>query len=248
MIFFTRTSILMLSAAMLLVLPATANAFTEAEKAELGTVIREYVLNNPELILEAVEKHRMNETEKAEAETQNYLKDNYNALINKDLPAIGSETPDVTIVEFMDYNCGYCKRALPDITKLIEDDKKVRIVFHEMPVLGPSSQMASMWALAAHKQGKYFEYHSALMNFNGQKGEKELEKLAQDVGLDIEQIKKDAASEEVKSILSTSMSIAENLDIQGTPAFIVGKTAYRGYIGHDGLIAALKQEREQGTQ
>jgi protein-disulfide isomerase len=244
--FLSSKTALMLSAAGLMFVPAAANAFTEAEKAELGEVIRDYILENPALILEAVEKHREAETAKAEEKTQDYLKDNYEALAGKGLPSVGPEDADVTIVEFMDYNCGYCKRALPDITKLLDEDKSVRFVFHEMPVLGPTSHTAALWALAAHKQDKYFEYHAALMDHKGSKTEKELEKLGEQVGLDVAKLKEDAKSEAVNKELMTGMEIARSLGLQGTPAFIVGDQVFRGYIGHEGLVQAIKSAREEG--
>ena len=246
MTFSLSKSVLMLSAVAVLALPGVAHAFTDAEKTELGDVIRAYILDNPELILEAVEKHRANETAKAEAEAETFIKSNYDELTGQNLPFIGNPDADVTVVEFMDYNCGYCKRALPDIMKLVEQDKNVKVVFHEMPVLGPSSQAAAAWALAAHKQGKYFEYHSELMKHKGSKGEKELIKLAKKLDLDVDQMKEDAVSDATKAQLAGSFAIARKLGVQGTPAFIVGETVFRGYIGHDGLINAIKAEREKG--
>lgn len=223
-----------------------AQAFSDAEKEEMGQIIREYILENPSIIFEAVEKQRQQESAKAEERTKDFLKNNREALAGKDLPSFGAADADVTVIEFMDYNCGYCKRALPDISKLVGDDKSLRFVFHELPVLGPASRTASLWALAAHKQGKYFEFHSELMKHNGAKTEEELQKLGEKLGLDAAKLKKDAGSQEIQAALDKSKAIADSLGLQGTPAFIVGDQVFRGYIGYDGLLQAIKSERNDG--
>lgn len=244
--FLSPKFVLLMSAAAVMAVPHAANAFSDKEKAELGSVIREYVLENPSLILEAVEKHRANEEANAADAATKVLKEKYDVLAAADLPTIGNVDGDVTIIEFMDYNCGYCKRAVPDLVKLVAKDDKVKVIFHEMPVLGPTSRVAAQWALAAHNQGKYFEYHIALMEHRGSKSEKELVKLAQKLDLDVVQMKEDANSDAVKEQLATSFGVARSLGLQGTPAFIVGDQVFRGYIGHDGLIAAIESAREKG--
>lgn len=148
-------------------------------------------------------------------------------------------------MEFFDYNCGYCKRAIPDIQNVLKDDENVRFVFKEMPILGPSSRTAALWALAAHNQDKYFDYHVALMEFRGPKEEAQLEKLARDAGLDVEKMKQDIADGNIEEELNKVMSVASEIGVSGTPAFIVGETFIPGYIGEDGLKEAIKAEREK---
>ncbi len=218
---------------------------TDAQKLEVQQVIKDYLMENPELILKSVELHQTQQEENQEKNAEAKVGEHLPYLTSNDTPSAGNPDGDVTIVEFFDYNCGYCKRALSDIQKTMKVDKNVRFVFKEMPILGPSSLTASQWALAAHKQGKYFEYHTALMSHRGAKNESELSKLAEDLGLDTAQMKKDANSDEVKIILKKSMDIAREIGIQGTPAFILNGQLVRGYMGPDGLKAAIADARKK---
>jgi len=217
--------------------------YSPAQKEALGGVIKDYLMENPQVIFDAIEAHRINEEKRQQEQAESAIKDNLAKLTSADSPSIGPADADVTIVEFFDYNCGYCKRALPDVVSISETDKKVRFVFKEMPILGPTSTAAAKWAMAAHKQGKYFEYHSALMEFRGPKEEKQLEKLAKDVGLDLDQMKKDANSGEIQAMIDADVALARTIGINGTPAFIVGETLYPGYIGEDGMVNAIKEAR-----
>lgn len=222
-----------------------AHAFTDAEKDELGTIIHTYIMDNPGIVMDALEQHRANEERRQKEEAANLIKNNQDILAGKNLPSIGNPKADVTVVEFFDYNCGYCKRALPDLIKLVDSDKNLRVVFHEMPILSADSRTAALWALAAHKQGKYFEFHKAVMQHRGAKNETTLSKLAADLGLDVERLKKDAASGDVAKELAESIELARKIGINGTPAFIVGEQFFGGYIGHDGLVRAIAAERSQ---
>lgn len=220
-----------------------ASAFTDAEKKELGSIIETYILDNPDIVIRAYDKHRANEEALKQQTAADFIKNNKEALSGDHLPFAGNPKGDVTIVEFFDYNCGYCKRALPDLVSLLGDDKNLRVVFHEMPILSADSRTAALWALAAHKQGKYFEYHQALMAHRGAKNEETLSKLGADLGLDVEKLKVDAGSDAVAQELQSGVDIARQIGVTGTPAFIVGDQFYGGYIGHDGLISAIKEAR-----
>jgi len=193
--------------------------YSPAQKEALGGVIKDYLMENPQVIFDAIEAHRINEEKRQQEQAESAIKDNLAKLTSADSPSIGPADADVTIVEFFDYNCGYCKRALPDVVS------------------------TAKWAMAAHKQGKYFEYHSALMEFRGPKEEKQLEKLAKDVGLDLDQMKKDANSGEIQAMIDADVALARTIGINGTPAFIVGETLYPGYIGEDGMVNAIKEAR-----
>lgn len=223
----------------------SAQAFDDAQKKEIETIIHDYIMDNPSIIIKAYEKHQVNEATREKEKTSALVKEHIGALTAADMPSAGASAKqaDVTIVEFFDYNCGYCKRALPDLVSLIGEDKKLRVVFHEMPILSEQSHTAALWALAAHKQGKYFEYHQALMNHRGAKNEQTLSKLAEDLKLDVDKMKKDAESDTVKKELMESSKLARVLGVTGTPAFIVGEDFYGGYIGHDGLVSAIAKVR-----
>ena len=222
---------------------ALAAEFTDAQKAELKTIIKEYLKEDPGIVMQALELHRDQQEQKLTADAEEVIKQQMDKLTAKDLPSVGNPDGDVTVIEFFDYNCGYCKRALEDIQKVLNEDKKVRFVFKELPILGPTSEVAARWAEAAHRQGKYFEYHTAIMHNPAPISEETLEKAGKDVGLDIAKLKADAESEEVKASVNDSRGLAMQAQIQGTPAFIINGKLYRGYLGPDGLTRAIAEAR-----
>ena len=201
-----KTPLLSFAALMMLgASPVAAADFSDAQKAEIGNLVKEYILENPGIIFEAAQKHQEMETQAANEKAIEKIAEYQSVFAKAENVSLGNPKGDITIVEFFDYNCGYCKRALPDLQKVVDKDSNVRVVLQEMPILGPSSLTASQWALAAKKQGKYFEYHAALMEFRGPKEEAQLSKLAKDLGLDVDQMKKDAASQEVSDALQKSI-------------------------------------------
>jgi len=221
-----------------------AAAFTAGQKQQMQEIIRQYLLDNPQIIMDSVEAYRQRQMEEQDKVAEQKLGEHLTNMTAKEAPAAGNPDGDVTIVEFFDYNCGYCKRALPDIQKILAEDENLRFVFHDMPILGPTSVTAAKWALAAHKQGKYFEYHVALMKHNGPKNISELSKLAEETGLDVNKMKQDAESDDVKTMLDKSLEMARDIGIQGTPAFVLNGKLIRGYMGPDGLAEAIKAARE----
>ena len=222
----------------------SANSFTEAQQKDVESIIYNYLMENPEVIFDAVEKYRENE-EKILAEQ--FLKKfgSYkHALINGPYsPSIGPDDADIVIIEFFDYNCGYCKKAIVDILALLKEDKKIKVVFKEMPVLSLASITAAEWSLAADKQGKYWEYHQKLMLHKGVKDLRTLETLAKTVGLDVEQLKKDAKDPVLKSAIVRNLEVSKDLGIRGTPAFIIEDFLAKGYMGTDAMRAKIRQIR-----
>ena len=214
-------------------------------KSDIEKIVKDYLLENGEIIIEAVDAYQQKAEKERQAKTTETIKAKLDLLTSADAPSAGNPKGDVTVIEFFDYNCGYCKRALPDINTLIEKDKNVRFVFREMPILGPTSRTAAQWALAAHKQGKYFEYHSALMKFRGQKSDAQLAKLAKNVGLDVEKARKDAASDAIEEQLNKDIELARLVGVEGTPAFIVDGEFFPGYLGEGGLKKAIEKAREK---
>lgn len=224
---------------------AQNNGFTEAQKDELGTIIREYIMDNPEILFEAAEEHRANQENRQNAAFDEKREEYSEFLYDNDgSPSVGSPDADIVIVEFFDYNCGYCKRALSDVQNLIESDDNIRFVFKEMPILSPASLEAAKWALAADKQGKYFEYHQALMTMAGAKSEENLARAAEDLDLDVEQMKEDANSPAIAALIDKNLAVAQDLGIRGTPAFIIDDYLARGYLGLDGMKQIIAETRE----
>jgi protein-disulfide isomerase len=164
-------------------------------------------------------------------------------LTAQGLPEAGNPKGDVTVVEFFDYNCGYCKKAIEDIKKVVDTDKNVRFVFFDMPILGPTSMTAAKWAHAAHNQGKFFEFHKAVLEHNGGLSEDILAEIAGKVGMDVEKAKKDANDPTLNANLEKGIQMGHDIGIQGTPGFIIGTDLFPGYLGEDGLKKAIDDAR-----
>lgn len=211
--------------------PAKAQdrGFTDADKAAIGAIIKDYLLANPEVLVEmqsALEaKVEKQQAEKLKSFVAKNARDIYR---HPAAPVAGNPDGDITVVEFFDYNCGYCKRGTPEVAKLIETDKKVRVVFRELPILSKGSEEAAKYALAAKKQGKYWNMHLGLMNNRGQNNEASALKVAAELGLDVEKLKADAKSAEVAEELARSEALAKEMGINGTPHFLVGDKSIPG--------------------
>lgn len=222
---------------------AKAQAFTEEQKKELQTLIGDYIANNPQKILDAVNDHMRKQEEDSRASAVKNLEQYKEYFADKSLPMAGNPDGDVTVVEFFDYNCGYCKKAYQDIRALLEEDKNLRVVLQEMPILSASSATMAGVALAAHKQGKYFEMHMALMDYRGAQSEEAFLGLAKDIGLDVEKLKVDVSDPATRAAFEKASSVANSLGIRGTPGFIIGDKIFPGYIGLEGLRDAIKEAR-----
>lgn len=238
---FKRTVLSFLVVALSYSVPAKAEEFT---KGDIEGIIREYIMENPELIIESFQAYQEKEKRKQQEALKEKLSGLKDQLAGMDVPMAGNPDGDVTIVEFYDYNCGYCKKAVGDIVKILETDKNVKVLFIDYPVLGASSQEAAKWALASAKQGKYYEYHVALMEFKGQKSEATLTSVAKSVGLDVDQLKKDAEDPAIAKTLQEFAMLARELGIRGTPAFIIGDDLSPGYIGYQGVKAGVEKARQ----
>lgn len=225
-----------------LAMPAIAKDFS---KAEIENIIKEYIQSNPEIILDSVEEYGKGQQQADMQDRQKAVEENIGWLEDNDmLPVAGNPDGDVTVVEFFDYNCGYCKKAMKDVTKLMGEDKNVKFVFVEMPILGRTSELAAKWAMASQNQDAYLEYHIALMENRGPITETALVKIAEKVGLDVEKMKTDAESDEIEKMVNTKISKASKMGISGTPAFIIDGQLYGGYIGLESMKRAIAEARE----
>lgn len=227
---------------------AHAEGFSDAQKKEMESVIKEYLMSNPEVIIEAVENFRVKQEQQMEKSAKESLSKYKDMFKQDNLPIGGNPEGDVTVVEFFDYNCGYCRKAFDDLRKLIEQDSNLRVVFQEMPILSPSSKKMAQIALAAHNQGKYFEMHAALMDYKGTQNDSAYFKLAEKIGLDVEKLKTDMESQAVQAAIGKSMDMARDLGIRGTPGFIVGNEIYPGYIGMQGMKEAIAKARKEASE
>lgn len=233
-----------LPAALLVAAPAAA--FTDEEKKELGTIIREYLIQNPEVLQEAIsvlESRQMvaesAQRSKAVTEMRQLLVDSPRGVV------VGNPKGDVTLVEFFDYNCGYCKKALSDLQDLVKQDPNLRVVLKEFPVLGQGSVEAAQVAVAVRLAApdKYMAFHQALLGARGQADRAKALAVAKEVGIDPALLQKQATSPELNATLDESMKIAEALALNGTPSYVVGDQVVVGAVGFDKLKAAIAEAR-----
>lgn len=219
--------------------PASADAFTPAQKQELGSFIKDYLVNNPDVLRAAIEALDKHDKDAADAERQKVVSSQSSALFSSKYQAtIGNPKGSATLVEFFDYNCHFCKGALPDVTKLLKDDPNLKLVLKDYPVLGPGSVEAAKVASAARNQlpgDKFWAFHSKLLAMHGPIGKTEALAVARELGLDMDRLNRDMESADTKAGLSEVMQLADALQINGTPTFIVGQDVVVGAVGYDQL-------------
>jgi protein-disulfide isomerase len=228
--------------------PVTAKgkvALTEDQRVAMEDLVRNFILDNPEVLMESVNRYRDKEQKKQEEGSVKVLKDNMSFLNNSKHPQIGNPKGDITIVEFFDYNCGYCKHALKSVQELTEKDKNVKVLFMEFPILSPTSTTASKWAVAANMQGKYWAFHQATLESTAPKDDANLAKIAASVGMDVEKAKKDANGKEVEAYMASVKAFGDKLNVTGTPAFIVGDQIVRGYVEYPAFQTIVDGERKK---
>lgn len=224
---------------------ARAESLTPVERAEVETIVRDYVLAHPEIIVEALEILQAREqAEATELQRRQITELGEEIFDDPATPVLGNPDGDVTLVEFLDYQCGYCKRMLEEIFALIDEDANLRIVFKELPILGPASVTAAQAALASREQGLYGEFHRALMSYRGRLSDDLIFQLAEDVGLDVDRLRRDMESDAIQAHIAGNLALAQSLGIRGTPAFIIGDEVIPGAVGGDALRELIAQARQ----
>lgn len=226
--------------------PAAAADFSATDKKEIGHVVREYLLQNPEVLVEvmsALEAKRTAQTQARQAEALKVL----NTAASAMTPVVGPAKGDVTIIEFFDYQCSYCKKAFPHVRQAMTDDGNVRVHMKEFPILGPESEIGSRAALAVWKLApkKYMAYHSALMDVRGRLTENKVMVTATEMGLKEADVRKMMADPAVTAELTATADLARQLNITGTPAFIIGGQVYPGYMQPAELKKAITLARKK---
>jgi protein-disulfide isomerase len=205
------------------------DAFSAEQRKAIEGIIKDYLLANPEVMLEiqtALES-RMEELQAKRLQVAISAQADQ-IFRSPDAPIAGNPKGDITVVEFFDYNCGYCKKAFGDVAKLIEKDKSVKLVLKELPILSKGSEEGTRVALAAKAQGKYWEVHRALLNMRGQISEQTALAAAEKAGLDMTKLKTDMKSEAVTQEITRVRELAQAMGIQGTPHFLVADRAIAG--------------------
>src|SRR5215467_3442372 len=234
------------SLALALALPtvAAAQSFSADQRKEIETIVREYLLSNPQILQEV-----MTELEKRQAladaeKHRKAIQENSELIFNSPRQVtIGNPRGDVTMVELFDYNCGYCKRALSDMLDLIKGDPQLRVVLKEFPVLGEGSTQAAQVAVAVRMQDrtggkKYLEFHQKLLGGRGPADKARALAVAKEIGLDMARLEKDMASEEIKTTIAETFTIAEAMGLNGTPSYVIGNEAVIGAVG----LPSLKEK------
>lgn len=225
---------------------AADTALSDQQKTEIEALIAKTLAEQPELVINAIKAYQAQMAEKqAAAETEQLGK--YQSYFADDsfAPVSGNPKGDVTIVEFLDYNCGYCKRTVDAVKKTVAEDKNIRLVYMDMPILGPGSVTAATAALASVKQKKYDDFHYALMKFKGRLEEKSVFKVAEEVGLNLDDLKKEMQSPAIRDAIQRNISIARSLNITGTPAFLINDTKIPGAISQAQLAQAVADARKK---
>jgi protein-disulfide isomerase len=215
------------------------DAMTTAQRDSIERVIHDYILAHPEVVIESLQSAEDRGRADADERSRKAV-----AARRQDLqgdttsPIAGNPKGDVTIVEFFDYRCPYCKQVEPAIDALLREDGRIRLVYKEFPVLGPDSVYASRAALASRKQGKYGKFHDAMMAQKGTLDASVVMQLAAAAGLDIDKLKADMGSPDIEAVIKRNYALAQALEIHGTPAFVIGDEMVPGAID----IAALRQK------
>lgn len=215
--------ILLVLLALTFALPAAAQTFSPDQTKAIEEMVRAYILKNPEIIREAVEALQAKEQQSADERRMATAAQLRDQLLNDPAaPVLGNPAGDVTLVEFFDYRCPYCKKAAPVVEQLLKEDGKIRRVMKEFPILGPESVFASRAALAAKMQDRYEPFHKALIGAKGALDQDMVFRLAKEAGVDVARMKRDMNAPEVEDALRRNRELASALEITGTPAFIIG--------------------------
>ena len=234
---------LILLAALCAAAPAQSDT---PDRRAIETVIREYILENPEIVMQAIEKLQERQAlAEREADRELVAAAAEEIFEDPDSPVGGNAAGDVTLVEFFDYRCGVCKRVHPIVAELVESDPGLRRVYKEWPILGPESTMAARAALASREQGEYLAFHDALMEARTPLDEDAVMRIAASAGLDADRLRDDMSAPEIEETIRRNHELAARLGLNGTPSFLVGGRIVRGGRDLDSMRALVAEERER---
>ena len=243
---FSLTSLIALCIAF--AMPGRAASFSDDQKKEMDEIIHTYLTEHPEVLNEMLEKLKIKEEkDAAAAQGQALATSAKNIFHNGADGVIGNPTGDVTIVEFMDYNCGWCRKSITNVQELVKKDKNLRVVLKEWPIFGEGSETGARAAMAAAKQGKYWDLHQALFANQGPVTAEVVMQVAKAKGLDMKKLKEDMASAEVETNLAATVKLASALKFTGTPGFLVNKNVFPGYMDLPHMQDMVAAERTKGV-
>jgi protein-disulfide isomerase len=240
-----------LAAAMAFALPmaALAQTFSPDQRHEIENIVKDYLMAHPQLLQDVINELDKQQKQAAAEKARTTIKTNNVTIFNSPHEVVlGNPKGSVTMVEFFDYNCGYCKHALPDMMKLLQTDPNLRFVLKEFPVLGEGSVEAAHVAVAARMQDptgvKYIEFHQKLLGGRGAADKMRALAVAKEVGFDMGRLMKDMDSDEVKTTIAENLKLADTLGIDGTPSYVVGDELVVGAVGYDELEKKITASRK----
>jgi protein-disulfide isomerase len=227
---------------------ASAQSFSDTQRGDIETIVRNYLLAHPEVLEEAMAELSKRQAAADAVKHEASIATNADTIFNSPRGVMmGNKDGDVTFVEFFDYNCGYCKRAMSDMLDLMKTDSKLKVVLKEFPVLGQGSVEAAQVAVAVRMQDptgkKYLDFHQKLLGGRGQADKARALAAAKDLGFDMAKLDKDMASPEAKATIEENFKLAEEMGMNGTPSYVIGKQIVVGAVGLDGLKEKISQAR-----
>lgn len=238
------------AAAALLALTSAAFAggsFNDAQKKEIGEIVRQYLLDNPEVLLDVSKELDAKQAQQEDSQRTAVLQSSAKQIFHSPADYVaGNPKGDVTMVEFFDYNCGWCKKGFPEVMSLLDKDQNLRFVLKEFPIFGGDSDYAAMAAIAAKKQGKYWDLHKALFAHEGKVTKEVVDETATKVGIDLVQLKVDMKDPAVAQEIADNHALAQSLAINGTPGFIIDDKVSPGYLPANELAQLIGQVRANG--
>jgi protein-disulfide isomerase len=230
--------LIMLAAASLPWRPAGAAEFSPAQRQAIEAIVRDYLTNNPDVLIAGLQAARTKLERDANAKTAARIADHRREIYDDPrTPLGGNPQGSVSLVEFFDYRCPYCKETQPALEQLLTGNPRLRLVYKELPILGQVSVAAAHAALAAERQGKYEAFHRAMMSARGNISEATVFQVARSVGLDLQRLERDMKAPEIAKAIDANLKLAETLDINGTPAFVIGNRMVPGAVD----LAALQR-------
>jgi protein-disulfide isomerase len=229
--------------------PAVAQSFSADQREEIGKIIKDYLLTHPEVMQDVMaELEKRQQSAEAEKHRAAVVENKATLFSSPHQVVLGNPQGNVTMVEFFDYNCGFCKRAMTDMLDLIKTDNNLKFVLKEFPVLGEGSVEAARVAVAARMQDtngkKYIEFHQKLLGSRGSADKMRALAVAKEVGFDMPRLERDMGSDEVKKTIEENMKLAEALGVSGTPSYVVGQEVVIGAVGLDALRDKINAERK----
>lgn len=221
-----------------------SQAGVQMDRDQIKDVVREYIMENPQVIIESVEKMQMDKMKQADEKRGATIQENKTALLENPMdPKAGNLKGKSYIVEFFDYSCGYCKRMLSVKEKILKEHKDVKIIFKELPVLGEFSETAAKYSLAVNKTqpDKYMSFHTEMLKYNGPRTTEAIESVIEKVGLDKEKIAQAMKDPSIQKALSDNRELAMSLGVMGSPAYIINDTFNPGAMDYNEMVAQLKK-------